>query len=165
MNEWMTLVLLLFQTHVLRGDDAIQPSHPLSPPFSSPQSFPASGSFPISWLFASGGQSVGSSDTSNWLLSLIFYLQMRKRKQRKSIMNSTLSGMRYLHYFTILFHWISYLWLLIFGQRLTLPFGRRISALSPSPPPSPFVAQRQQSSSRRHNSDVCTVVVWRVEPG
>ena len=31
-------------------------------PFSScPQSFPASGSFPISWLFASGGQSIGSS--------------------------------------------------------------------------------------------------------
>ena len=31
-------------------------------PFSScPQSFPASGSFPISWLFASGGQSIGAS--------------------------------------------------------------------------------------------------------
>ena len=31
-------------------------------PFSScPQSFPASGSFPVSWLFASGGQSIGAS--------------------------------------------------------------------------------------------------------
>ena len=31
-------------------------------PFSSwPQSFPTSGSFPISWLFASGGQSTGAS--------------------------------------------------------------------------------------------------------
>jgi len=31
-------------------------------PFSSrPQSFPASGSFPTSWLFASGGQSIGAS--------------------------------------------------------------------------------------------------------
>ena len=29
--------------------------------FSCPQSFPASGSFPISWLFASGGQSIGAS--------------------------------------------------------------------------------------------------------
>ena len=30
-------------------------------PFSScPQSFPASGSFPMSWLFASGGQSIGA---------------------------------------------------------------------------------------------------------
>ena len=31
-------------------------------PFSScPQSFPASGSFPMSWLFESGGQSIGAS--------------------------------------------------------------------------------------------------------
>ena len=30
-------------------------------PFSCPQSFPASGSFPMSWLFTSGGQSIGSS--------------------------------------------------------------------------------------------------------
>ena len=31
-------------------------------PFSScPQSFPASGSFPMSWLFSSGGQSIGAS--------------------------------------------------------------------------------------------------------
>lgn len=35
-----------------------------------------------------------SINISNGLLSLIFYLQMRKRKQRKLIMNSTLSGMR-----------------------------------------------------------------------
>ena len=36
-------------------------------PFSScPQSFPASGSFPTSWLFASGGQSIGvSASTTN----------------------------------------------------------------------------------------------------
>ena len=30
-------------------------------PFSFPQSFPASGSFPMSWLFASGGQSIEAS--------------------------------------------------------------------------------------------------------
>ena len=31
-------------------------------PFSScPQSFPASGSFPVSWLFTSGGQNIGAS--------------------------------------------------------------------------------------------------------
>ena len=29
--------------------------------FSQPQSFPASGSFPMSWLFESGGQSMGAS--------------------------------------------------------------------------------------------------------
>ena len=50
------------QTHVYWVSDAIQPSHPLSPPFSScPQSFPASGSFPVSQLFALGGWSVGAS--------------------------------------------------------------------------------------------------------
>ena len=47
------------QTHVHRVDDAIQPSHPLS--FPSPLAFnlfPASGSFPVSQLFASGSQSI-----------------------------------------------------------------------------------------------------------
>ena len=54
-------------------------SHPLSQrchptisssvvPFSScPQSFPASGSFPMSWLFASGGQSIGVSASASVL--------------------------------------------------------------------------------------------------
>ena len=45
------------QTHVHWVGDAIQPSHPLSFPFSScPQSFPASGSFQTSQLFTTGGQ-------------------------------------------------------------------------------------------------------------
>ena len=43
------------QTHVHRVDDAVQTSSVI--PFSScPQSLPASGSFPVSQLFASGGQ-------------------------------------------------------------------------------------------------------------
>ena len=38
-------------------------------PFSScPQSFPTSGSFPVSWLFASGGQSIGASASVSVLL-------------------------------------------------------------------------------------------------
>jgi len=45
----------LTQTHIHWVGDALQPSHPLS----SLQSFPASGSFPMSRLFASGGQSTG----------------------------------------------------------------------------------------------------------
>ena len=49
------------QTHVHWVCDAIQTSHPL-PAFSSClQSFPASGSSPMNWLFASGGQSIGVS--------------------------------------------------------------------------------------------------------
>ena len=52
----------LAQTHVHWVGDAIQSSHPLSSPFSScPQSFPASGSFLMSQLFTSGGQSSGIS--------------------------------------------------------------------------------------------------------
>ena len=32
-----------------------------------PQSFPAAGSFPVSWLFASGGQSIGASASASVL--------------------------------------------------------------------------------------------------
>ena len=53
------------QTHVHWVSDAIHPSHPLSHPFSScPQSFRASGSFPMSWLFSSGGQSIFGASAS-----------------------------------------------------------------------------------------------------
>ena len=37
-------------------------------PFSCPQSFPASGYFPMSWLFASGGQSIRASASASVLL-------------------------------------------------------------------------------------------------
>ena len=55
-------LLELAQTHVHWVSDAIQPSCPLSSP-SPPalQSFPASGSFPMIRLFASGGQSIRAS--------------------------------------------------------------------------------------------------------
>ena len=50
------------QTHVNWVCDAIQPSHPLSSPsLPALQSFPASGSFPVSQFFASAGQSIGVS--------------------------------------------------------------------------------------------------------
>ena len=56
------------QTHVCWVSNAIQPSHPLSSPsppavpFSScRQSFPASESFPMSWLFTLRDQSIGAS--------------------------------------------------------------------------------------------------------
>ena len=54
------------QTYVHQVSDAIQPSHPLSSP--SPfylQSFPASGSFPMSRLFTSGGQIIGVSASAS----------------------------------------------------------------------------------------------------
>ena len=60
------------QAHVHQVGDAIQPSHPLLSPFSSHlQSFPASRSFPVSQLFASGGQSIGASDLASIFLMSI----------------------------------------------------------------------------------------------
>ena len=56
------------KTHVRWVSEAIQPSHPLSPPFSScPPSFPAWRSFPVSWLFTSGGPSIGASTSASVL--------------------------------------------------------------------------------------------------
>ena len=51
---WLHYLLEFAQTHVHWVSDAIQPSHPLSPFSSCLQSFPASGSFPVSQFFASG---------------------------------------------------------------------------------------------------------------
>ena len=49
------------QTHVHRVSDALQPSHPLCPFLFLPSIFPGIGSFPMSQLFISGGQSIGAS--------------------------------------------------------------------------------------------------------
>ena len=58
-------LLELAQTHVHWVSDAIQPSHPLISFFSCLQSFPASGSFPMSQFFASGGQSIEASASAS----------------------------------------------------------------------------------------------------
>ena len=50
-------LLELAQIHVHWVSDAIQPSHPVIPFSSCLQSFSASGSFLMSWLFISGDQS------------------------------------------------------------------------------------------------------------
>ena len=55
------------QTHVHHIGDAIQLSHPFVPFSSCLQSFPASGSFPMSRFFASGGHSIGDSASASVL--------------------------------------------------------------------------------------------------
>ena len=61
-------LLELAQTHIHRVSDAIQPSHPLSSPSPPALNLPQhQGSFPMSWLFASGGQSIGASALSSAL--------------------------------------------------------------------------------------------------
>ena len=54
------------QTHVHWVSDAIQP-YPVVPFSSCPQSLPASESFPMSQLFAWGGQSTGASALASFL--------------------------------------------------------------------------------------------------
>ena len=55
------------QTHVHRVSDATQPYHPVVPFSSCPQSLPASEYFPMSQLFAWGGQSTGVSALAPFL--------------------------------------------------------------------------------------------------
>ena len=60
-------LLEFVQIHVYWVSDAIQPFHPLSSPFLLPQSLPASESFPMSQLFAWGGQNTGVSASASFL--------------------------------------------------------------------------------------------------
>ena len=55
------------QTQVHWVGDTIQLSHTVALFSSCPQSFPASGSFPMSRLFTSGGQSIGASASATVL--------------------------------------------------------------------------------------------------
>ena len=63
--------------HVHWVSDAIQPPILCHPLFFCLQSFPASGSFPRSWLFASGGQNIGTSASApvlQWIFRIDFLL-------------------------------------------------------------------------------------------
>ena len=53
------------QVHVHCLSDAIQPFHPLTPSSPSALSFPASGTFPLSWLFTSDDQNTGASASAS----------------------------------------------------------------------------------------------------
>ena len=55
------------QTHVHWVNYAIQPPPTVVPFSSCPKSFPASESFPMSWLFSSGDQSIGASASASVL--------------------------------------------------------------------------------------------------
>ena len=86
------------QTHVHWIGDVIQPSHPLSSP-SCPQSFPASGSFPMSWLFASGSQRIGASasvsvpptNTQGWFpLGLTGWISLQSKGLSRVFSSSTI---------------------------------------------------------------------------
>ena len=86
------------QTHVHRVGDVIQPSHPVFPFSSCPQSLWASGSFPMSQLFEWGGQSTGVSasasvlprNTQNWsLLGWTSCISLQSKELSRVFSNTT----------------------------------------------------------------------------
>ena len=89
----------LAQTHVHWVSNAIQPSHPLFVLFSSYlQPFPASGSFPVSQFFTSGGQSIGFSTSAsvlpkniqNWFpLGWTIYISLQSKGLSRVFSNTT----------------------------------------------------------------------------
>ena len=111
----------LAQTHVHQVSDSIQPSHLLSSP--SAFSLPASGSFPVSQFFASGGQSIGASasvlpmNTQDWSpLGWTGWISLQSRDaqessptpQFKSINSSVLSFLYSLTLTSIHDYWKNY---------------------------------------------------------
>ena len=73
-------------------------SSSLSPFSSYPQSFPASGSFPMSWLFTSGSQSIGASASTSvhpvniqgWYLLGLAALISLQSKELSRVFSSTI---------------------------------------------------------------------------
>ena len=89
------------QTHVHWVGDTIESSHPVVPFSSYLQSFPASGSFPVSQLFASGGQSIGAStwasvlpmNIQGWfLLGLTGLISLQSKGFSRVFSNTTLKS-------------------------------------------------------------------------
>ena len=60
-------LLEFVQTHLHWVNDAIQTSHSLLPPSPSALDLSQHQSFPMSWLFSSGGQSIGASASASVL--------------------------------------------------------------------------------------------------
>ena len=78
-------------------------------PFSShPQSFPASGSFPMRWLFASGGQSIGAS-ASAWVLPM--NIQGWIPLELTGLISLLSKGLSRAFYFLRLSNILSFLWI------------------------------------------------------
>ena len=69
-------------------------------PFSYPQSFPASESFPMSWIFASGGQNIGASASVLHFLPLPHFVWISE-SQRKCWVTIGNSG----HFCLVLIFW------------------------------------------------------------
>ena len=97
------------QVHVHWVNDDIQPSHPLS----TPQSFPASGCFPIYQPFASGSQSIGASvpasvfpmNIQGWFpLGLTGLISLQSKGLWRVFCFSSASTLSFIYLFIIVVH-------------------------------------------------------------
>ena len=94
--------------HVHWVGDAIQPSHPVIPFFSCLKSFPASGSFPMSQLFTSGGQSIGVSastsvlpmNTQDWSLGWTGWISLQSKGLSRVFSNTTIQNHQFFDTYT-----------------------------------------------------------------
>ena len=85
------------QIHVQWVSDATEPSHPLSFSY-CPQSFPVSGSFPMSQHFAWGGQSTGvlaltsflPKNTQGWSLEWTGWISLQSNRLSRVFSNTTI---------------------------------------------------------------------------
>ena len=98
-------LLELAQTHVHWVSDAIQPSHPVIPFSSCLKSFPASGFYLMSWLFASSGQSIGASASESvlpmnikgwFLLGLTGLISLQSKGPSRVSSNTTVRNHQFL---------------------------------------------------------------------
>ena len=87
------------QTHVHWVSDTIQPSHPLLPPSLPALNLSLPQSFPLSWLFTSGGQSIGISasasiipmNTQDWSpLGKTVWIPLRSKGLSRVFSNTTI---------------------------------------------------------------------------
>ena len=127
------------QTHIHWVSDAIQPSHPVVPFSSCPQSLPASESFPMSQLFTWGGQSIGVSasasvlqkNTQDWFpLGWTSWISLHSKGLSKVFSNTTVKKHQFFSAQLSLLH-ISHIhtWLLEKANIFTLLFHFHQEAL------------------------------------
>ena len=95
-------LLELAQTHVHQVGDTIQPPYSVVPFYSCLQSSPASGSFPVSQFFASGGQSIGASASASVLLMNILlrstgFISLHSKGLSRVFSNITVQNHQFFH--------------------------------------------------------------------
>ena len=145
------------QTHVHWVSDAIQPLNPLLPPFSSClQPFPAPESFPMSWLFDSGGQIIGASASASVLpmniqdwfplgLNSLVFLQF---KRLSGVFSKT----------TVLWHLLAQ-FKSISSLALSLLYGPTLTSIYD------YRKNHSLDSVASHSSTLAWKIPWMEEPG